>query len=1222
MTDPVQSRGTGLQRQLSEFLYGETLHTLGTYQFACEKLQALSDDLKPVEELMGKDEEVAKSEGRLFTGEVALVKAVRQAYDCNDSLRNNLHRPKGRRRPSPFTDEEQEKREFAPDSDLLKAITRFYQDAEVALNFFLEDPMAAGSPRAPGATLGSKLAFIHDRQRRGASTDPPPPVLVEGKIKRTQARLNAIRNVLGEPEVEGGALPADDEQRISRFHGVLNSHAGAEQDLMPTIIRAFSEAHIWMHQAESLRAQSFGPALETIPETYSEVQRMLRYSLALNTFVFVMAGATPWIFAEDDTERGDVLGDYENCCDRLAPTYCMWISTQFSLLALHRRAFTAWTMGKHDDAYRDFHKLTRLLRGLRKPAQKRGLRVPGTNTFIEGMTAMSELHIGRIYRGQHAYRMALRYFERSSRHLKGWEEDSEIGQLIKSSHWRINLFLNEGKANFELGRHKRSLLYYARAWRAFLQLVQSETHAAANLEVVEDLIEWLIPIVDDPELSRRELRDRIEPLVEQLVTLRTPIHLRLLAADIVLRIGHLLFILRPPYRASEVSLSSGHRQRPHHLAWECIEQALFLDPTSTLAAGDRLKIQEARRELEAVEERAEDDVAEQDDPPKGIGDSHSREIETRLPDQWPSGSGMFEDAARVTELTLQRWLTSATHGEGSFPVGIEDQPGDQRVARGLLGSFLAHTDSSNMKLAQVYGYLMRDHGPKPRVKGREYSLDFVCLRRYSSFFPFLPRPAAFRAPGGGYFVEVSEPRKRPYGIAIDPGPDFIENLYACGHSIGDIHMIILTHDHADHIASVDALLALMGTRRGLGDPTFDQDKNRCLAIVGNESVRRRYAFYGRPHPVKRDPETGKRRPRGDAVRVLSFKKIAELTARDEGRQEAIEKAEIVLDPRRLRIEPIETWGHTDANGYVSQGFVLRFGPPGNEASILFTSDTGKPDPPAPDSQPGTASSRLFAGGKSFWKAVGEADVVVAHVSAVPLRELRELANLGPGDEVAARMIAEYLDLWYATAAQADKSKNLSEDEKAGAEQAEFLLNQLQFGFRSRPRKRGQDLRISPFTPVGDIREQPEQHLYLTGLIKVAEEMVKNRDRAPLLLIGELREELGTFRTQIAKRVRETFFDEQGSEHRPSALTSDIGLRVRLSRSMEGPAGPARVLCTTCDLDNDLVPSERYHGPGEIHELCVKGEDEGVFYNCSLHDPRRQDADFWIESVERYDVFGD
>ena len=266
---------------------------------------------------------------------------------------------------------------------------------------------------------------------------------------------------------------------------------------------------------------------------------MLRYSLVLNTFVYMAAESAPWIFAEDERERDYVISNYDDCVRTLAPTYCIWISVQLSLLALHRRAFTHWTMGKREWAYRDFHKLVRLLRGLREPAERRGLRVPGTNTFIEGMTGMAEMHIGRIYRGQHAHKMALRYFERASHHLKGWEEHGEIGALVKSSHWHVSLLVNEGEANYQLGRIKRSVLCYAQAWRAYLLLVEAETHATANVDVVDSFTKWLTPIVDDPDVNRWELRARIAPLVDQFSTLRTPPHLRSLAADIVMRMGHL-----------------------------------------------------------------------------------------------------------------------------------------------------------------------------------------------------------------------------------------------------------------------------------------------------------------------------------------------------------------------------------------------------------------------------------------------------------------------------------------------------------------------------------------------------------------------------------------------------------------------------------------------------------------------------------------------------------
>jgi hypothetical protein len=165
--------------------------------------------------------------------------------------------------------------------------------------------------------------------------------------------------------------------------------------------------------------------------------------------------------------------------------------------------------------------------------------------------------------------------------------------------------------------------------------------------------------------------------------------------------------------------------------------------------------------------------------------------------------------------------------------------------------------------------------------------------------------------------------------------------------------------------------------------------------------------------------------------------------------------------------------------------------------------------------------------------------------------------------------------------------------------------------------------------VDEIKGQSEKHLYLTGLLDLAEHMaaaVPAQGRQPLLLIGELREELGTFRTRIAERITNMVFADGEGVQRGTALTADIGLRVRLAKGVRegedyGAAAPEiSVLCTTCDLDNDLIALERFHAAHSIREVCVKGENEAVFYNCSLHDPGRRPEQPWVESVERYDVF--
>lgn len=1192
------------QRQLSDFLYAELLHSLGAYRLSREKFEALEKEMK---EERGRRRDRGESSSKAIE---VLREACLRGAGCNEGLQLDLHRPGTARHPSP---ESGSREKFAPDLPLLESIAGFYEVVTAALRFTPPSRLSSKSDEDK-ARLRELLSVVHDPQRRGQDSDYQDEQMREGRIARTEDRRRHVERLLPEDRRRAGRGQAEQNLPDEAFTALLEDHIQQDGSLHVTILRAMSEAHRWMHVAEHLRRKDFGEMFTGIPDEHAETQGMLRYSHALNTFVFVAAKIVPWAFAEDAEERDLLTEDiqtFKSNCDRLTPTYCLWIATQFSLMAMHRRAFASWTRGKHARAYRDFHKLTRLLRGLLGPAERRAVRVPGTKTFIEGMTAMSELHIGRIYRGQHAHRMALKYFKRSARHLQGWEEHEEIGEIITNSQWRINALLNEAKAHYELGSVKHSLLNYAYAWRAFLCLAESESHATANVDVVNGFIRWLEPLVEEPALSRIELRGRLEPLVEQFEALRSPKHLELLAADIVLRIGHLLYILNlPAARGNPTATKSPYVN--HDLARKCVGKAAGLDPRSTLIASDLLKIKAASTD-EGLKEL--------------------KELREPLGVQWPSGGGRFEESARVVEYALHRWLAS-------LPDADEKAAPEAAIARKLLASFLAHTDSSNVKLAQVYRYMMEKPGARQRpTDPNQRTLDLVCLRRYSSFFPFLPRPTAFRSPGGGYFVQARESgdEREPLGIAVDPGPDFIDNLYRCGYALSDIHMIVITHDHSDHITSLDALLSLLRYREGLGDPeTFDTDGGR-LAVIGNESVFKRYEFFNRP---KDKPQ--------EAIRIFRFRDIAAITERDaiarkdrRGGGEFIHK--ILNRVPTLRIEPVRSWNHWDAARHPSQAFLVSVGDKDARSTVLFTGDTGLPPGPGPGRKYGKGS-------KSLMEAVDEADVVVAHMSAVPLRELRDVAGLRLG-EGEPKEIGEFADLWSEAAEQAqrptsDELRTESEDVRpvpdankdldAGIRQARFLLRQLQFGFRSRPAKRKVDFRVSPLSDLRDIRKQPKQHLYLSGLLDVARRMGERKDggSSPLLVIGELREELGTFRTRIADQVSDLIFKKSHERpDRPSALTADIGLRVRLAHTVDrvradpspvigDRAQEITVLCTTCDLDNDLVPSERFHPPHRVLEVCVKGEDEGVFYNCLLHHPRRRPDDLWLEAVERYDPFGE
>jgi ribonuclease BN (tRNA processing enzyme) len=93
------------------------------------------------------------------------------------------------------------------------------------------------------------------------------------------------------------------------------------------------------------------------------------------------------------------------------------------------------------------------------------------------------------------------------------------------------------------------------------------------------------------------------------------------------------------------------------------------------------------------------------------------------------------------------------------------------------------------------------------------------LRRWNSFSPILGRrPLLWEQEaaeavwkqirreirGGGYFL-----RWKNFGIVIDPGHNFIENLYQENHSIAEIDAIVITHDHLDHTSDFEAIVDLL-----------------------------------------------------------------------------------------------------------------------------------------------------------------------------------------------------------------------------------------------------------------------------------------------------------------------------------------------------------------------------------------------------------------------------
>jgi tetratricopeptide (TPR) repeat protein len=92
--------------------------------------------------------------------------------------------------------------------------------------------------------------------------------------------------------------------------------------------------------------------------------------------------------------------------------------------------------------------------------------------------------------------------------------------------------------------------------------------------------------------------------------------------------------------------------------------------------------------------------------------------------------------------------------------------------------------------------------PESLLNG-ELSL-LLILRKWNSYTPAIPSHEDERSRGGGYFIYFNGK-----GTVIDPGYNFIENLFEAGCRICDIDNIVITHAHNDHTFDFESLCTLL-----------------------------------------------------------------------------------------------------------------------------------------------------------------------------------------------------------------------------------------------------------------------------------------------------------------------------------------------------------------------------------------------------------------------------
>ncbi len=1296
------------------FIRVEFLHSLGSYSSARRAAESISDD------------SVVDAGGALRrTLELNSLLEERRDDPCPESEDGDPHQPVSRH-PNPIdspkrraiVDDERpanrHEQALLLDDDAqnrLQRITNFYGTGIAAFNQLLQ-PNVERSPSDDAKALERLGACLFWDRDPTSSTNG-----INDRFRREREEIAMLRERGGKADeftrskIVTSRLEAKRQRLIERRQAVEDAlkprlthqrewearYAGrTAQDLATTcltrhrdnvltagfVLQCLVAAHLRLHWIEHFLAKPFREAMEMNSVERELPLQRLREAEALNTFVYAACRNVPWIFARNKKEMKAVF----ECCeggfnatesesDGDVPRQshwdifgALWRSQRVAFIAMHRRAYghslrdALSDESYNDTAFKDYHKLQRLLRVQRRIVLNAEARRADEAELAKGqfdddfpprvliaaLGASAETHIGDLYRKDHAHHVALNHYcdahdrlenllirlrEEEEEEGKGSERQdrSPVVEALWNSRWRIHLMMSKGKGFYEAGNLKRSVMWFLKSWHALLELLEGDadrelgpagneaTFGPEANEIFDELqnaIDTLQEIKNDPDFSKGELARELCLVVERMERIDIPSRVGVIASEILLRLGHALYVLR----LGSIGRNDGASEK-HALASRCLRRAADLDPHSTLVRANLLKIESEDEEFEPV--RTGEGLEEH---------------------QWPFGRSNPEQLIRMIEYHLLMWVTETRKAGKASDTGLSPKEQalvaeNQDVARNLLTGLLTHTDSINVRQSQVYRYLMQPKRP-PRGMGpaeswdrpngsaerREPAIEFVCLRRYSSFFPFVPRPSAFRSVGGGYLLRLhhhDESCPQPYGIAIDPGPDFIENLYRCGFGLGDINMIVLTHDHPDHTVDLDPILSLLGYRMQQGDRTFvpprrsrsDGDPVRRLLIVGNESVARQLSFFNKPH--RSWPQAAKtENQRPDAIQVVSFDELDAFLEELRQVRETLREPEVAV-PRELRIKPVVSIRHVDGYGMLAYGFRVSLGDEG--PSIGFTGDTGGFELDRPNSEdpwrivPKDKNKTMQLTGDSNWREhwadLLDSDVLIPHVSGLPLSQLLVLANEGRSSFGGEKPLAELLSkVW----------NGLDDDAR----------KQVGFAFWLPEEEHG----ITPL-PLDDIKSSkgwPGGHLYLIGLLEFARAYKEKRQGAAkpgLLLVGELREELGSLRGKIAYSLNTQIFgsnvlkrDGEESDAGCRALTADVGLRLMISKGDD--RAQVRVLCSICDLDNDRTRDERFHDPSDIRDVSVKGENEGIFYTCSNHDPLRYTHEVFIERIERYDVFAD
>lgn len=450
--------------------------------------------------------------------------------------------------------------------------------------------------------------------------------------------------------------------------------------------------------------------------------------------------------------------------------------------------------------------------------------------------------------------------------------------------------------------------------------------------------------------------------------------------------------------------------------------------------------------------------------------------------------------------------------------------------------------------------LVRQLRTSSQPEPKRHALRFFGLQRWNSL-----TPAQGRSVGGGYFIyQTDKSGKVDLGIAIDPGFDFVRNLFRMGFSLRDVDIVLISHAHPDHLWDFESLVQLL---HELNDKTGITHRlnvvltlgiyRRIEHIINNPELRR----FMDPLVIDSRKEIDKEfferlcRQDDDARIEPYFGFYARKGVSNRGAETDIRWCPVLPGIPRQPQPDIEIWPtrayHDDySERSDSFGFLIKF------KKIPSLINTNKP---------------LCFGYTGDTKWVGN-DL---YNEGCPVRndfnefKCKDKCKISGGRwEVVSSQYKDCDVVLMHIGSLIEHKKGRRFNHYCDARRCEEMIRKT-------------------------------NHPYLMGLMRFLGELHSSafgssQEREKLILVGEFGEELrGGIRTDIVRRLKGGIVDNW------PILPVDVGLDILLHEfdfkpdKDDGKEKGFKFLCVLCD---------QYHDVGRVDYVRF-GQDEGIFYVC-------------------------